>query len=132
MKVFIDTSAFYALCSSTDREHNDACICYQDLSKNGAILFTSNYVMLETVSLIQRRQGFEAAKNFQEVITENIKVLWVGKVQHLKAYELWREKEDRNLSFVDCTSFILMIEEGIKKSFCFDSHFVNKGFIALP
>jgi uncharacterized protein len=132
MKIFIDTSAFYALCSSSDHDHISAAECFENIVSARGILFTSNYVLLETLSLIQRRHGFEKAGEFLKILENNIEILWVGKEQHLKASRYWQAKGERNLSLVDCASFILMKEEGIEETFCFDDHFAKEGFTALP
>jgi predicted nucleic acid-binding protein len=38
----------------------------------------------------------------------------------------------KKLSLVDCASFQTMRELGVRSVFCFDSHFREQGFDALP
>ena len=62
LTVFVDTSAFYALSCDTDRAHQKALAVHAHLKQNTTHLLTTNYVFLESVSLIQRRHGVERAK----------------------------------------------------------------------
>ena len=46
-----------------------------------------------------------------------------------EALNLFRKIEDKDLSFIDCTSFTLMKKEGIRKALTFDAHFEQIGFL---
>jgi uncharacterized protein len=37
----------------------------------------------------------------------------------------------KKLSLVDCVSFQIMRQQGVRASFCFDSHFGEQGFAVL-
>jgi len=45
-----------------------------------------------------------------------------------KAWEMFKKYEDKDLSFRDCTSFILMNNLKLRKAFSFDEHFKQMGF----
>ena len=60
MKVFIDTSAFYALACKSDQYHLQAKSVLEQLLQKNSELFTSNYVILETSALILNRLGLGA------------------------------------------------------------------------
>ena len=60
-KVFIDTSAFYALMDRSDSYHQSASKLWAHMLDKGYYLKTSNYVTVETLALLQNRLGFEAA-----------------------------------------------------------------------
>ena len=40
--------------------------------------------------------------------------------------------DDKDFSFTDCVSFVVMWETGIKEAFAFDEHFNQMGFIRKP
>ena len=60
-KVFVDTSAFYALMDRSDNYHQTASRLWTHFLDKGYELKTSNYVTVETLALVQSRLGFNAA-----------------------------------------------------------------------
>lgn len=51
--------------------------------------------------------------------------------QFHSALESYRARPDQAWSLVDCASFILMEERGIREALAFDRHFEQAGFTAL-
>ena len=130
-KIYVDTSAFYALLDRSDRYHSKASALWPDLLHDNITLLTSNYVVWETVGLLQKRIGFEAASLWYKDILGVLDVLWVDTRTHQLAYELWLNLGRRRLSLVDCVSFVTMHQHEIEKAFCFKPHFTDHGFILL-
>ena len=130
-RVFVDTSAFYALASETDQEHVAARAIREALKQDAAQLLTTNYVFLETVSLLQRRHGMEAAKRFGDFVGEEVELLWMTESQHGAAWEYWKQRGLRGLSFVDCSCVAVMRELGIHQVFGFDEQFRAAGLALL-
>lgn len=128
MKVFLDTSAFYALSSSSDQDHARAKESLRRLIEGNAEFVSTNYILLECVSLLQRREGLDIAKRFVGRVTETVSILWINDAQHNRAWDYWNRAWKRDLSLVDCASFIVMKEEGIKEAFAFDKQFEEAGF----
>ena len=62
--IFIDTSAFLAILDADDDFHAEAKAAWKDIVSSGALLFTSNYVLVETCALVQNRLGMKAIKVF--------------------------------------------------------------------
>ena len=56
-KIYVDTSAFYALLDRADPYHKEASSLWVTLMDNNSTLVTSNYVVSETVKLLQKRQS---------------------------------------------------------------------------
>ena len=131
-KIFVDTSAFYALLDRSDKFHQPASILWPTLLDVRFDLVTSNYVVSETVKLLQEKIGFEAASLWYSDILEVLDVWWVDAAVHNRAYELWLNLGRRRLSLVDCVTFVAMHKERVEKAFCFKPHFVNQGFTLLP
>ena len=126
--MFIDTSAFYALMDSSDKNHDKAAELWPLLLHKDQYLATGNYIIVETLALVQNRLGFEAADLWYQDILSLAKVLWVEESIHNLACELWLSLGRRKLSFVDCVSFVTMRHFNIKKVFSFDKHFIEQGF----
>jgi len=77
--IFIDTSAFYALISRTDRFHEKAKFVYKNLIDEEKTLYTSSYVLVETIALINHRLGFETLKKFMENFENIIKTIYIDR-----------------------------------------------------
>ena len=66
MKVFVDTSALFALVTADDANHRVARETWQVLLDEGATLLTSSYVVVEASGLFQARLGLEAVRALHE------------------------------------------------------------------
>ncbi|MFO8034335.1 MAG: PIN domain-containing protein [Candidatus Bipolaricaulota bacterium] len=122
MKVFIDTSAFYALADKGDRRHLEARAAYDELTKGK--LFTTDHVLVECWFLIGSRLGREVAIRFWDGIRSGIITVLQVTLQDLDyAREAIGRFPDQRFSLVDGTSFAVMEREGIEQVFTFDSHF---------
>src|SRR3990172_12262675 len=107
MKAFLDTSGFYALVSSNDKFHVNARDAYESLILDEVPLYTSSYVLVESIALIHRRLGYSALKAFVDSVTEVFSIIWVGEKIHRGAWDLVQQREGREFSFVDATSILI-------------------------
>ncbi len=130
-KVFIDTSAFYALMDRSDSYHQPASKLWAHMLDKGYYLKTSNYVTVETLALLQNRLGFEAADLWSRDVLGIVETFWIDEVLHNLAFEIWFGLGRRKLSLVDCTSFVIMRHDKMEKVFGFDKHFTDHGFEVL-
>jgi predicted nucleic acid-binding protein len=130
-KVFIDTSAFYALMDRSDNYHQTASRLWTHFLDKGYELKTSNYVTVETLALLQNRLGFEAADLWSRDVLGIVGTIWIDEVLHNLAFEIWLSLGRRKLSLVDCASFVVMRHDKTEKVFGFDKHFTEHGFDVL-
>ena len=131
MIVFVDTSAFYALLDGSDQDHSRAVGVWENLLHQQASLLTTNYVLVETSALLQRRLGPAALRAFQEDVVPLLTVDWILEQRHETGVEAVLAAGRRRLSLVDCVSFQTMRAHGIHTAFCFDAHFREQGFEVL-
>lgn len=131
MLVFVDTSALFAILDADDAAHLKAKDQCSSLLPSEQVLICSNYVVLESFALIQRRLGIQALRALLEDILPLINVEWVDETTHLAGVTALLAAFDRKLSLVDATSFVLMRKLGIKDSFTYDKHFIEEGFNCL-
>jgi predicted nucleic acid-binding protein len=132
MSIFIDTSAFLAILDADDQYHQKADTAWQEILSSREDLITTNYILVETFALVQRRLGLEALKVFQGDIIPVLDIEWITEGLHQNAVDMLIIAAQRQLSLVDCTSFTVMRKTGLKKAFTFDSHFMKQGFVAIP
>lgn len=131
MTVFVDTSAFLALLNDTDKRHEQAKRIWRRLVEQEQELMTTNYVLLETISLVQRRLGMSIVRSFQANIVEFLDILWVNEQLHREAVTYFLTANRRRLSLVDCISFVAMRQVNLQTAFVFDNHFAEQGFTVL-
>lgn len=132
MDIFIDTSAFYALMDADDQNHARAKNAWIPWLNEQARFSCSNYVLLESIALIQRRLGMMALRRFQEDIMPLCQVHWVSPNLHAAALSALLAADRHRLSLVDCASFEIMRRLGLRTVFAFDRHFAEQGFTCLP
>jgi predicted nucleic acid-binding protein len=128
MIAFVDTSALYALLDRDDDNHQSARETWAALLDSHAHLVTSNYALVETCALVQHRLGIAAVRALQESIFPLLATEWITRPQHDSALAALLAAGRKKLSLVDCISFGIMREEGIRKAFAFDGHFTEQGF----
>jgi len=61
-----------------------------------------------------------------------LEIHWIDDFLHRQAVNALLIANKRNLSLVDCASFNTMRQLSIRKTFTFDRHFVEQGFVSLP
>lgn len=130
LKVFVDTSAWLAYFDGDDQYHSRALRVMAQLSGAGAHLVTTDYVFDEALTIVRYRVSHSAAVEFgQAVLSSSVAaIVPIDRRMRGKAWKWFCEYTDKELSFTDCTSFVLMREQGIAKCFGFDRHFVQCGF----
>lgn len=132
MIIFIDTSAFIAVLNSHDLHHSRARQKWEELVSGENSLLCSNYILVETLALVQSRFGMDGLRIFQEDIVPILTIEWIDESAHKAAASSLLAANNRDLSLVDCVSFETMRRLGIKTVFTFDKHFREQGFKCLP
>ena len=131
--IFIDTSAFVALLDEKDIDHKRAIGKAAEIAAQGWQTITSDYVLDESYTTILKNAGHKGAMAFDRKLrTEAWKVEWINQVRFIETQRVFRRfNKDKQWSFTDCTSFVVMKELKIKKAFSFDEHFKQMGFELL-
>lgn len=127
--IFLDTSAAYAAMDVADPHHEEAAGHLQAVLRQRIPVLTHNCVVLESAALIQRRLGLQAALTFLED-TRLLKIHWITQEDHAEAVALLERRGKRNLSLVDCMSFVVMRLYGVTTALAYDSDFQAEGFNA--
>ena len=132
MSIFADTSGLYAVFARDDANHLKAKSAWVDWLRGGEALVTNNYVMLETLALLQHRIGIAAVRALHEDVAPVLRIEWVSEEQHHSGVAAVLAAGRRGLSLVDCVSFQTMRQHGLRTAFCFDAHFREQGFQISP
>lgn len=130
-RVFVDTSAWYALADRKDPDHADAAQC---LGQWSGRLVTSNFVMDESVTLIRYRLGHVAAQTFGETLLAGVaaRMVAITRRDERRAWQIFSRYRDKAFSYTDCTSFAAMERLHVKAAVAIDEDFRAFGVECLP
>ena len=131
MTVFVDTSALLAVLDADELRHSEAAAIWQRLLAEDVSLLSSNYVLVETFALVQRRLGMEAVRTVERDMAPLFHLHWLDGELHRTAVTAWLAASRRSLSLVDCTSFEIMRLRRVRQAFAFDGHFDEQSFEVL-
>ena len=128
LTTFVDTSAWLALVDADEERHGEAAAAWRSLLDRDAPLVTTNYVLVETYALAQRRLGQAAVRVLADDLLPVAEVEFVGRDAHDRAIAAVIAANRRDLSLVDAVSFDVMRRRGISRAFAFDRQFAEAGF----
>ncbi|WP_287963480.1 PIN domain-containing protein [Alcanivorax sp.] len=126
--VFVDTGGWFAALARRDQDHAAAS---DFLKRWRGGLVTTDYVLDETLTLIQSRIDHTTAVNFLDAIerSSTLDLVFVAPEDYYKALDLFRRRADKQWSFTDCTSFTVMARLDLSYALAFDNHFEQAGFL---
>ena len=134
-EVFADTSGWGAFFVRAERFHAAAVAQVRELSQGGAQVVTTNYVLAELVALFIhpiRLAHFQQVRIMETIKTTPwVSVIHVDPMLDEEAWALWKRREDKNWSLVDCASFAVMQRRAITEALTTDHHFEQAGFRRL-
>jgi predicted nucleic acid-binding protein len=128
--IFVDTGAWFAAVTPTDPNHERATAF---LSANREPLLTTDYVIDETLTLLrargERQRALTLGERFFAGDVAEIYHLTTDDVQ--RAWEVFRDYADKEWSFTDCASKIIIAKFNLNAAFAFDQHFRQFGTVAV-
>ena len=132
-EVFADTGYWIALISTRDDLRASAAQATNNLG--GRRIVTSEMVLVEVLNHFAR-QGDVARETAAGTIMglkndSNTEVIEQNTAQFESTVSRYANRLDQTWSLVDCSSFVLMEERGIRDALAYDVDFVQAGFNAL-
>jgi predicted nucleic acid-binding protein len=125
--IFVDTSAIYAWTDAADANHRRAAARLEQLLESHEDLLTHNYVLLESLALVQARLGMRAATKLAND-TSAFVIEWIDDDLHDAGIKQWQRSARRQVSLVDHISFLVMRRRHVEIAFAFDPDFTGEGF----
>ena len=132
-EVFADTGYWVAMISSEDilRDAVDRLPGELDACQ----LVTSEMVLVEVLNFFARggdRAREAAVETIRRLFDDSdVMIIAQTSAQFAKAFDRYGSRLDQTWSLVDCSSFVLMEERGIRDALAHDVDFVQAGFNAL-
>ena len=133
IEVFLDTSFAIALSSQTDRNHLQAVKLASQLELHKTHLVTTQAILLEIGNALSKQKYRIAAIQLLESLEtdRNVEIVSLTNDLYHQAFNLFKQRQDKEWGLVDCISFVVMQERGITDVLTADAHFQQAGFRAL-
>ena len=131
--VFVDSGYWVAVINRLDELRERALHIDAELGDHRKV--TSEMVLIEVLNHFSsggessRRAAVEVIKEFNAA--PDIDVIPLTSAQFAQAFDRYGSRLDQSWSLVDCSSFVLMEELGIRDALAHDVDFVQAGFNAL-
>lgn len=131
-RVFQDSSSYAALLDRRDANHEIAQAILGAMVDAHYHPFTTNVILIEAHALILSNMGNRDARQFlQDMRQSSTTIVRVRARDEEQAQEILFHYTDKEWSFADATSFVVMKRLGIQYAFTFDSDFTQYGLTNL-
>jgi predicted nucleic acid-binding protein len=132
--VFVDTAGWVACADGADARHRQSTAARDAALEAGQVLVTTDFVVDETLTVLRARLGLSAAEQWWQQVDRSSRLRWerVDSDRFEKARLLFFQYRDKDFSFTDCTSFVVMRELKLTQALTTDGHFRQMGFQVLP
>lgn len=132
-EVFIDATAWIAILNTKDQRHAQAQKVMHQLRQQKRPLITSEFVLLELADGLSTRNFRHLVVPFINNLrmSEIIKVIPISQDLLLQGWDFYMRRPDKEWGLTDCTSFVIMHNEGITTAFTSDRHFIQAEFQIL-
>ena len=132
-EVFADTGYWIAVLDRNDELHERARLTTAQLASWRTV--TTQMVLVEFLNFMGRagehKRGIACRMIERLENSPNVEVVPQTSTQFKVAVERYASRLDQRWSVVDCASFLLMEERGIREALAYDQDFEQAGFVAL-
>ena len=128
--IFVDTGAWFASIVPADSEHQNAILW---LTNNKETLLTTDYVIDETLTLLRARRETKRSIILGEAFFSGklATIYYLTEEDIHLTWQLFRDYSDKEWSFTDSSSKVVMEKLGIMKAFAFDYDFRQFGSVQV-
>jgi len=132
-EVFLDTSFAIVLSSETDQNHVLAVKLANQIEADKTRLVTTQAILLEIGNSLSKQKYRAAAIQLLDSLETDpsVEVVLLINSLYRSAFNLFKQREEKEWGLVDCISFIVMQDRGITDALTTDAHFQQAGFRAL-
>jgi len=129
-EMFVDTGGFYAMLDPNDYWHADAKHRVESPKVKSEHFITTDYVLDETVTLLQTRGIAHVATPWLENLfgSDACTIVWMNADRFDQVCKFFAKHSDKQWSFTDCFSFCVMQERNIRQALVSDKHFRQAGY----
>jgi uncharacterized protein len=130
---FLDASYAIALAASSDQLHSRALELADDIGRQATRLVTTRLVLVEIGNALSKQRYRAAAVDLLVSLESDptVEIVSLTGDLYAQAFELFRNRPDKDWGLTDCVSFVVMRARGVGESLTSDEHFEQAGFRAL-
>lgn len=131
--IFVDTSGFYASLVRRDDRHTKAAAILAKGAEGRTLFVTSDYILDETATLLRARgHGHLVEPLLESVLASHAcNVEWMDPQRFRETRRYHAKHSDKEWSFTDCFSFVLMRQAKLRRALTKDEHFRQAGYLPL-
>jgi uncharacterized protein len=127
--IFVDTGAWHAVTVPSDIHHQ---VAQAFLANETERLVTSDLVYSELLTLYRARRQMDRARKWVARIDSGLaEISRARKDDFVRATSIYFEYTDKQWSFTDCVSRVMMQRLAITRAFAFDDHFRQFGTVTV-
>jgi uncharacterized protein len=128
--IFVDTGAWFAAFVPSDPDHVATTAWLQ---ANSLALVTTDYVFDELMTLLRVRKELPIALKVGPMLLDQALATleWVSPLDVREAWSVFEDYRDKEWSFTDCVSFVVIRRLGITSALAHDEHFRQFGTVTV-
>ena len=132
---FMDTSGWASWLDVREQYHSLAVATVDATWRAGRRLVTTNWVLAELTAVLTSPLRFTKPRQILllgDIRSDpGVRIVTVDAGLEADAWDLWRNRPDKDWSLVDCASFVVMTRLGLTEAVTADHHFEQAGFVRL-
>lgn len=128
--IFVDSGGWFASVVTDDDDYE---IAKNWLNENKEPLFTTNYIVDETLTLLRARGENQKALQVGKLFFDGLlaSIYYLSEEDIFYSWEIFQKFADKDWSFTDCSSKYVCEKFGISQAFSFDKHFRQFGTVTI-
>jgi len=132
-EVFLDTAYAIALSSRNDLFHQQAVQLAREIKASNVRLVTTRAIVLEIGNALSKQRRRHAGIKLLDALEAdpNVEIIPLSEGLYQRAWQLFRERADKEWGLTDCVSFVVMQERSLTEVLTTDEHFHQAGFQIL-
>ena len=137
IKVFIDSSGWYALVQNDHKYHEPAKEYFQQILDSRTRLYTNITEITSAISIIKQNCGLSVATDFsklidQSILSTNLNVSWLTRRLHRAALKQFFSIKEPQIEIRHCLIFEDIKKKKINIIFSFDDALKSFGIPLMP
>lgn len=133
--LFVDTSGWAHLVDPKESHHGAAVEYYRQARGERRPILTSNLVLAELTAVLAgplRTPKATASAFIRDIRSSTyVTTLHIDERLEEEVWRFWFVHADKNWTYIDCASFVVMRNRDITEALTSDRHFEQAGFVAL-
>ena len=132
-ELFLDAAYLIALAEPRDQHHRTAIRIASKIDDKRLSVITTHAVLFEVASSLSglRHRSFAVQLIDSLCASALVTILPTSEEIVQKGWQLFRNRPDKEWSWADCISFVVMQQRALRQALTTDEYFEQAGFVAL-